>query len=340
MRSRLFALLILILLVGLPLLGYWYFYRDQVSSIVFLSPSNSIPYTVHLRGTLGFSFLPISDKIFEYQSTCTSSCIFSPVPPLQYSITITSTWMSTIEDEITVSKKNEYKYPVHLEKNIIFENLGKQSEWNMALVNELIANANTYLSWSFLGVAQIPSGKIYAIRSLKNKNEIGILTADLFNPLFTIPFLTKSAWIDLSQKFLILERSSLDRFLVSLDGSVSIDFPYSWEIKIINYSDNEWKILTSEGLYTYSSFGWEKNIRFWDYIDLSPQYRLGYISASDNEKKSLQNIKESLSLFLLLDRKSTKVRTLEKGREVLWFISYDGWPAYIDPSGDIWKITY
>lgn len=340
MRSRLFAIFILILLLGLPFYAYWYFYRDQVSSIVFLSDSGNSPFTVHLRGTLDFSYLPFSDKIFEYQSTCLSSCIFSPIPPLRYTLTLSSSWMSTIEDVISLSKKEEFKYLVHLEKNPIFEKVGRISQWDQALAESLVENANIHFTGSFMSIAQIPSGKIYATRKTQNGSEVGILTPDIFSPLFSLPFVPKKAILDISGKFLILERDLNNQFLISLDGSISANFPYSEDVKIIQYSDNTWKILTTNWVFIQSSFGWEENPRFRDYIDLSPQYRLGYLAAADREKKSLQNIESSESLLLLLDRKSTTIHTLEKGREIVGFIFYENVPAYIDSAGDIWKITY
>ena len=96
-----------------------------------------------------------------------------------------------------------------------------------------------------MSIAQIPSGKIYAIDNTQKGSEIGILTPDLFSPLFSLPFIPKKAKLDTSGKFLIFERDLNNQFLISLDGSISVNFPYSEEVKIIQYGDNTWKVLTS-----------------------------------------------------------------------------------------------
>lgn len=84
------------------------------------------------------------------------------------------------------------------------------------------------------------------MRSFRNKNEIGILTADVFRAFVDIPFSVMGIGLDFSRRFLVLERNAQDRFLVALDGSASIDFPYSGDIKIVDYTHATWKVLTSE----------------------------------------------------------------------------------------------
>lgn len=238
-------------------------------------------------------------------------------------MTITSSGMTTIEDTITLTTKEEYKYDVRLEKSPVFDKIGKIIDTDMTLIDGIVENANMYFTGSFISIGQIPSGKIYAIRKSEEGSDIGILTLERFSPLFSLPFFVESASLDRSRQFLILRRDATESFLISLDGTLSVSFPFPDAVEIVQNISNTWKVLTRDGVMTLSSLGWEKNPRFRDYIDISPEYRLGYLSKDDKEKKSLQNIDSAESLFLLLDRKSTIVRTIEKGREIIGFISYE-----------------
>jgi hypothetical protein len=62
---------------------FWYFLHDQKSSLIFIAPPET-SFHVSLSGKFGFSYFPLFDRIFSYESDCTGSCVFSSLPPLHY----------------------------------------------------------------------------------------------------------------------------------------------------------------------------------------------------------------------------------------------------------------
>ncbi len=123
MKPRTIALIIFILLILLPLVLYWYFYKSKVTSIIFENITD-VSYTINLKGAFKYKYFPLLDQAFSYQSTCTKSCIFSPIPPLEYSLTITSTGSEEISDTLISKPGDSIKYQVHLIPSLIFTPLG------------------------------------------------------------------------------------------------------------------------------------------------------------------------------------------------------------------------
>jgi hypothetical protein len=124
MRSRVLASVILLFFVGIPLILYWYFYREKISGIVFVSESD-IPYDVQLEGKLEYTYFPLFDKAFLYRSICSRSCIFEPVPPLVYDVTITASGREDIHDRISLTTGERYRYDVHLPIRFVLLPSGK-----------------------------------------------------------------------------------------------------------------------------------------------------------------------------------------------------------------------
>jgi hypothetical protein len=109
MRPRFLALLILGIFTLLPGTLYWYFYRENISAIIFKNPQN-INYRVRLEGRFSLSYFPLLDRVFVYESLCRDACIFSPLPPLRYELTLMSSGRVTVTDSIELDSGETKKY--------------------------------------------------------------------------------------------------------------------------------------------------------------------------------------------------------------------------------------
>lgn len=101
MRARIFALLILVILVGLPILGYWYFFVKQTSGIM-LSFGSGVTAEVSLRGTFSHSWLPLADRALSFSQRCESVCTFDTIPPATYSLRIVAEGFAEVTDTIAL----------------------------------------------------------------------------------------------------------------------------------------------------------------------------------------------------------------------------------------------
>ena len=95
---------------------------------------------------------------------------------------------------------------------------------------------------------------------------------------------------DLSHEYILIQSQDVIN-IVAKDFSREVEFPRSLGTPfIVTWYDGKWKVRTQDRVYENIGQDWEKNMRFTDYIDLTPYDRLGYIDASDSEHLSLGNL--------------------------------------------------
>lgn len=132
-------------------------------------------------------------------------------------------------------------------------------------------------------------------------------------PIFQVNFPIKKARLDMTRSSIILESRANEQYIIDIDTGESVIFPQTTGIESVVYHRSAWKIRMGDTLYEYRMNTWQKSIRFTDFIDLSPRWRIGYIGATDSEKRSIRNITSSESQILLLDRKNGREKTLRIG---------------------------
>lgn len=123
MRARLFALLILVLIIGIPAGIYWYFFTKNTASIT-VSVVSGEDIHIRIAGTLDNENLPLADRLLELEQDCSEVCVFSPVAPIRYRITLTSPGKATIEEDIVVGVGEDKSISYRLQDDIIITSQG------------------------------------------------------------------------------------------------------------------------------------------------------------------------------------------------------------------------
>jgi hypothetical protein len=138
---------------------------------------------------------------------------------------------------------------------------------------------------------------------------VGILSAESFISIFSLPYTPKNISLDISRSALIIDQGDVSQYISSLDGSRSLVFPFDEPILIADITNE--MILTRSGSSTRRGDRWIKNTRFTDVIALPNGNLLGYIDKSDREKLALQNYPLGTSLIVEIDRTTTRVSILK-----------------------------
>jgi hypothetical protein len=295
-------------------MSYWYFYKSNVTSLVLDSESKK-QYTVELKWVFHYKYFPIFDKAFFYQSTCTGSCIFSPIPPIEYEISITSTGSESIYDTLTIPTGDTFTYKFHLTPSLLF---GEEKTFVIDNSSLLWTNLIGYTQW----------GKRVAFKD-QGESIVSLYVWEKNNPNFSFSVPFQSLFLDRTKNYLIVESQRSEQYIYSLDGQNKIIFPFSERIEIVSQLPN-WKIRTINDIYEYSEGTWKKNPRFTDYIDISSRYRIGYIDKKDQKKLSLQNLPLDESLFFLVDRTSTSSKIIKRWKDIQGFFFYEWRPVILE----------
>lgn len=326
MRARLLAIVILLIIVGWPSYAYWYFYKRNISSIIFVSQGDE-SFTISLEWTLKYEYFPLLDQAFQYKSTCIGSCIFSPIPPLEYNLRITTTGREDITDVIKLGTWENKKYQVILPEVLVTEKI-----WSLPH-----ALPDVKEEW-YTPIWVSSRGNIVAYDSTNDTREVWIIKSWKFIGLFRSQSPLDSAYMDSTKSFLIVPDSSGKQSLYPLLWTEpGIVFPHPEKIRFVSMIENIWKVQAWDTLYEYVNANWKINPRFTDYIDLSSKYRLGFISKNQSKKLSLQNLDRDHSVLVLLDRSSNKL-TILKRWEIQGFLMYDWLPAYLDSEWNIYRV--
>ena len=334
MRSRLLALIILLLFLGVPGLLYWYFFSVKESHVHFTSTSTGMEFDISVDGKLEYEYFPIADSILHFTEHCRGSCILT-VPPVKYALILTSLGMQDIHDSITLSPSEEKSYTFIPRMKLRVHFLKDDPDSIPWKNNTLIRYANESLGWQYVSVWISRTGKQYAIKRMDGSDILGIVTLDGFITLASFPYTVDNIIPDLSRQYFVIDRGIWSRILLSLDGQRSIIFPYDIFPQVIEYSSWVWKVKTEKDLYLYENSEWKKNTRFTDCIDLNWNIRIGYIDQSDTVKLSLQNLPLGHSVLSLIDRTTGESRMLASDLALKWLFILDDQPAFIDQS---WKV--
>lgn len=102
MRTRVLALSILCIFLGIPFGLYWYFFLHRTSSMQFHIAQES-PMTIMFEGTLEYDYLPLADSILRFEQTCLIYCETGPIAPVLYRVTISGSGHETIRETYRLS---------------------------------------------------------------------------------------------------------------------------------------------------------------------------------------------------------------------------------------------
>lgn len=327
MRSRLIAVIILFVFIGWPTYLYWFYYKKNITSLVFISKENDT-YTVELDGELKYKNFPLLDQVFRYKSTCTGSCYFSPIPPINYSLRISSNGREDIVDEITLKNGEEKKYLVKLP--IVF--LTKK-------IWEFQENLPKMLNNGYFSIGTSSENQTIAILDKRDWGELGYTSSWNFIVLFRSSESLLNAYLDATRSYVIVPNILSKQSLYPIKSNgLWVTFPYSENVISVSEIDGGLKVQTTKWLYENRNNQWKYNPRFTDYIDYNSRYRIWFINKMQYEKFQLQNITEGLSVLVLYDRETSVLSMLKRGIDIQGFLFHEGRPCFIDTAWDIYEV--
>lgn len=127
MRARLLAFIILIMLLAIPVFGYYYFTSRTIASIDIFAGSGII-FTAHLTGSFGLDGLPLADQALIYNQECISGCTITPILPARYTLTLTSSGKIDITDTLIVATADQLTRAYVFTRDIILKSVGNISD--------------------------------------------------------------------------------------------------------------------------------------------------------------------------------------------------------------------
>lgn len=338
MRSRLLALAILIIIIGIPAGIYWYFFSRNTASLT-ISVGSDVVFSVRLEGVIDNESLPLADRLIFIERECRATCVISPIAPIKYNLSLKSDSKTSIQDTIVINIWEDKEVAYTLSDEVQLELMTYTLKWDSTLAAPILANANNntvQTEYTLIGIDS--ENTVYAERDAFGRRELGILTMDRFAPLYTVPSWVGTIALDKTwQYFLapVLDRGTL---ILSLDMQFQREIPVTnvtWYVR----SDNEEKIYTQS--WTISLF-WNKyvpNPRFTDWIDISWDMRIGYIASDDIDRLSLSNIVPRQSVLVSVDRRTWESLIIQRWLDIDMLMYIDSVPVYVDQEGKIWKIT-
>ena len=323
MKARLIALVILLVLIGVPIGLYWYFMQKNISSLE-IGFGSGITAQVELRGTFSASFLPLADKMLSYTQTCESVCTFSPIPPALYTVHITSEGMMPTEAVFSLKTNEKQHHQFILNRALALTPITPPSRLSpdeIILLQDTIQEKNpgvTVIGGDF-------SGRIWAYRTMGQGVQIGSINSDdSFIPLKNFPSYFSHIELDPYGRSLVAYRDAQHALLMTLDFAEILETMLPQPIKNAYFSQ-QWHITTIGGGYDFLNGSWQKNPRFTDWYDYDGRWRVGYIDKGDTEKLAISNYTpDAGSQLLMIDRTNGEVYSLAEKMDIANIFSFSG----------------
>ncbi len=322
MRTRIIAFVFLMAALALPLFLYWYFMVREESTLAFIPSDSNASYTVKLKWTLNYSLLPLADKFLEFKKECRGECTLWPLPPVDYEVSITSTGNMSVVQTRTVVWGSHESISFEILPDIMTQALGEQ-------VNPLSLN----LPAGYMSLSDTWEWNLLVLQKDAEGSSLGFWNGSTYRRIRQIWDDIANIALDRSGEYILLEWPNT-LLTVSRDFSHEIEIPDRfWIPLIVSRYGNAWKILTQSGVYEKNGNDWEENLRFTDYIDLTPYHRIWYIAPTDNARLSLGNHPLGQWVFVSLDRRTAKSYVIQKGVDILGFYYAGEKPAYVETDG-------
>lgn len=337
MRARFFAVFILFILVLLPVSVYMYFTTQKIATFT-ITASPGVDFSAQLVWSFGIDGLPLANKMLSYQKNCTDRCVFSPVLPAHYTLTITASGKTTLSDVVIVNSWDQVTRSYIFHDDITLTPMGNITR-DESLSMSLIENARAQQWWEYSSIGTDIRNRTWVLKQWEENSQIWILTTEKFTPIRNINTQILSASIDASRSVLILNLVGSKTLLLTIDLSLEKEITTMASTQIVSIIPGDvWKIQTNTGTLEIK---WERlieDIRFTNSIDISPRIRIGYISKIDTKKLSLANLPITDSVLIQIDRSKGDSVILRRGLEIQSMFFYNKKPAYIDTSGNIYTI--
>jgi len=218
MKNRLIALLVLIIIVGIPALAYWYFMHKNVASLE-ISVGSGSRVRVELRGSFRADFLPLADRLLHYEQDCDSRCVFSPIPPAEYTISITGEGISPLSDTVEIRTgevlRREFSLTQSLQNDILTTIPALVTEDELVILSEDIQKDTP----DVVLIGGDMSRRIWGYRNTGDGTQIGTISDNKFIPIKNFPVHFSAIEIDPYNAVLMAHRDLGNTLLMTLDFS-------------------------------------------------------------------------------------------------------------------------
>ncbi len=297
------------------------------------------PVTITLEGTLEYDYLPLADSALRFGQTCLIYCETGPIAPALYRVTISGSGYETMWETYRLSVWEQKEFHIIPEKKILSEKIANLSSLDITLP-EIIEERITKLGIldTLTPIGMDFSGKTYVTRMIDGHREVSVITDDTMYSVFPLWEGEEWVYLDRSRQFFIVPMTERGQYIISWDGLRTEIFPYTDRILSVIYSWEWLKIRTNTNIYIKNEDRWIVNPRFTDYIDITDQYRIGYISKDDTEKLELSNFPTNESVFIRVDRDTGHSTVIARWIQNGIFFWYQDVPVFLDDASDLWKV--
>ena len=338
MRARFMALAILFLIFSIPAWIYWYFFSKNTSSLTIMTDDDSV-FFVRLEWTIDNEYLPLADQLLLIERECSGVCTISPLAPVRYALTLTSSGKVDIKDTIViwVDKSATLSYTLYDEVQLTPSSYIPR--WDNQVADTILTRISSDISQIQYSLIDVDSeNTVYVERNISGRREIWTITSEKFTSLYTVSNDIVSIVLDKTGQYFILSTLVASSIVLSLDGGFQKEIPPK---NILGYvhSDTEEKIYTASWILGASWERYNPNIRFTDWIDLDWSMRIWYIAAEDKERLSLSDLPLGQWVLVAVDRKNGASHIIKRWIDIVALFYIGSTPVLLDSSGKAWNIT-
>lgn len=300
--NRIISLLIVLGVLGG---GGWLFYSLLVGNVGTITITLKEPKTAHVELTGDFKNYYVQD--------CTDTCTFSRIPPVSYTLAVTSTGYEKVGQSLRLEKSDDLKFDVVMRPELAFNEIKAETKDKVGEARKRQALLDAYSGRDGADPISLSYSSAGLLFYDPTKREIGIMSEDA--PQILVREVEESTVFPLyANKSLIAYRKAGSSYLYDFKKgqeylyNATKDFPL--DVRMIR--DSLWIVTTSTGVAQYEPK--EERLTphnlYDDYIPLPSGELIALVKRDSKDKLSLLNIPEPKGSVILRVTKDNRTRTI------------------------------
>lgn len=315
MRSRILAIIVLLVLIGLPILIWWIFFQKSTSYVV-VNVGSGVIVNVSLKWTFSNNFFPVADKIMEFSQNCENICRFWPIAPIKYNLEIKSPDFVDLTDEFSLENGQTLEKNYILTPKINYEtsDFAIETDSQKSEIQDEIYSKNPNLT--YLGTDL--KWRKWVISLDNSITSLWILRWDNFISLKNFSqIFGKIEFFREHNSFIFYNYSLNEAILLDIDMQNILEIKLAENQKIDKiFFDKNWFVLSDWVLKEYKNSNFVENIRFSNFRDID-NWRMGYIAMNDEKRLKMSNYAiTDGGILVLLNRQNWQIFEIGKNLDI------------------------
>lgn len=229
--------------------------------------------------------------MLDFQKDCETSCVFGPISPANYTLTISADGFSPWQENFVLKNGEKISKNIELTRMTTFSKV----ELSLPLSSDekilRTDDVREILGSQFSVIDRDSRGRLLLVKTENASTSFGIFRDNNFLKIIDFPYHFSEISFDYYHDIVIFKTNS-GAILMTIDTENILETSLPEGVISVFFVDNFWYVITAEKTLFYKNGEWQENPRFTHFIDLDGTWRAGFIAENDENRLKIGNYKK------------------------------------------------